>query len=135
MANEPSGFTIAEAADYCGVHERLIRRVLHQPEFAARLVTGTRLTSSGSRRMTLVPRNLLNDLVEHFKANVDRQASDSDSAESGLSHEAPVEPQLISRLQDLVQSLESRREDEVAFLRRQLEERSQMELELMRMLS
>lgn len=62
-----SGLTIAEAATRLGVHERRLRRLLTRPEYAARTVTETRRTRTGTRTATALPVDLITDLSAFFE--------------------------------------------------------------------
>jgi hypothetical protein len=92
MTDTPELLTIAEAAARLGIGERRLRRLLAREENAARTVTVTRRTRTGTRTCAALPIDLLLEFQAEIErgenaANVD---SDSDTAnvDSGATNAA-----------------------------------------------
>lgn len=131
MTPEPADLTVAEAAAALGVTERRLRRLLALPENAARTVTRTRRTVTGTRRVTVLPVALVAELRAGFErettpepAQEERGAngyanSDTNAAERGAS---PFTPAMVAatyerlieakdaQIRALEQALEAERE-------------------------
>ena len=78
--NTGEPLTVAAAAAVLGVTERRLRRLLEQPEYAARTVMLTRRTRTGTRTGAALPPALLAEVAHHFKHETNAANGDTENA-------------------------------------------------------